>query len=155
MPETDTPDESGFEANYDRMNSQASALHAGATVFVWTAMLGLGGVFSIMFYLWRDWKLGWNVHPALWEPVVAAGVGIAIGLGLSLPFALWLRLQANLVQVQLSMERNTRRTSTRTEETARSMRALADAGMSGEWRVDGVVSDRPGRLDLIGPGDDS
>ncbi|MCP4867209.1 MAG: hypothetical protein GY898_00640 [Proteobacteria bacterium] len=137
-----------LESSMYKMHAQASSLHTGATIFVWTAMLGLGGVFAVMFYLWRDWKLGWNVHPAMWEPLAAAFVGVAIGLGTSMPFAIWLRLQANLVHVQLSMERNTRQTSTQAESTARSIRELADAGMSGEWRVGMGSSDR---LEVLGP----
>lgn len=140
---------SDMEASIYKMHAQASSLHAGATIFVWTAMLGLGGVFAVMFYLWRDWKLGWNVHPAMWEPVAAGLVGVAIGLGTSMPFAIWLRLQANLVHVQLSMERNTRKSSTEAESTARSIRELADAGMSGEWRVAGLGT--TDRLEAIGP----
>ncbi len=140
-----------FESSYDHMQAQASALHAGAKLFVLTAMFGLAGVLSVMFYLWRDWKLGWNVHPAWWEPVVAGVVGLLIGLGLSLPFAAWFRLQANLTHVQLAMERHTRKSSHKAEETARSIRELADAGMSGEWRIANATS---GRLDVIGPVDD-
>jgi len=146
--EPDEHEAKDFEASYFKMHAQASSLHTGSTIFVWTAMLGLGGVFAVMFYLWRDWKLGWNVHPGLWEPALAAIVGGIIGLGTSMPFAIWLRLQANLVHVQLSMERNTRHSSTRAEETARSMRELADAGMSGEWRVGSNTTDR---LAAIGP----
>ena len=124
-----------LERSLQILHQQASALHTGAMVFVGTASLGLSGVFGVLFFLWRDWKLGYNVHPPLWEPLVASLVGGLIGLGLAVPFVIWFRLQANLVHVQLSMEEHTRRASTTAQETVRSIQELADAGMSGEWRL--------------------
>lgn len=137
---------------------RAAALHKGAMVFTWTAMLGQGAVFATMFWLWRDWKLGWNVHPDWWEPVVAGAVGVAIGLGLSIPFVLWFRLQADLAQVTVSMEEHARAQVHRAEETARSIRELADAGMSGEWGIS-TVTERTAALartvdDTLGPTSD-
>lgn len=124
-----------LERSLALLHQQAYALHTGAMVFVGTAMLGLAGVFGVFFFLWRDWKLGYNVHPPLWEPLLAALAGGVIGLGLAVPFVIWFRLQANLVHVQLSMEEHTRRASTTAEATVRSIQELADAGMSGEWNL--------------------
>ncbi len=134
---------------------RAAALHKGAMLFVWTAMIGQGAVFATMFWLWRDWKLGWNVHPAWWEPVVAGGVGVAIGLGLSIPFVQWFRLQADLAHVQVAMEEHARQSVDKAEETARSIRELTDAGMSGEWSV-ASMSERTTNIgptvdDTLGP----
>lgn len=126
---------------------QAAALHKGAMAFVVTAMLGLGGVFAVIFWLWADWKDGYSVHPPLWEPAVAGLLGLVIGLGLSIPFVIWFRLQANLVCVQLSMEEHTRLASSHSEATVHTIRALADAGISGEWRymVSGDLKEPPER----------
>lgn len=123
-----------LERSLQILHQQASTLHTGAMVFVGTSMLGLGGVFGVFFFLWRDWKLGYNVHPPLWEPLLAGLAGGLIGLGLAVPFVIWFRLQANLVHVQLSMEEHTRRASSTAEATVHSIQALADAGMSGEWK---------------------
>ena len=124
-----------LERSLATLHAQASALHKGALVFVGTATCGLAGVFALMYWLVRDWKLGYNVHPALWEPVAAGLMGFTIGLGLAVPFVIWFRLQANLVHVQLSMEEHTRRASFTAEATVQGIQALADAGMSGEWRM--------------------
>jgi hypothetical protein len=124
-----------LERSLQILHQQASSLHKGAMVFVGTAMLGLGGALGVFFFLWRDWKLGYNVHPPLWEPLLAGMAGGLVGLGLAVPFVIWFRLQANLVHVQLSMEEHTRRASFTAEATVQGIQALADAGMSGEWRM--------------------
>ncbi len=129
------------------VRQQASALYKSAVSFVWTAMLGLGGVAAVVFYLLRDWKLGYKLHPAFWEPLVAGAVGVVIGLGLSIPFVIWFRLQATLVHVQLSMEESGRMAHQTAKQTALSIRELADAGMSGEWRLEPVAD----RTESLGP----
>jgi|GEM_PF-3591210 len=111
----------------------SQTLWARAFWLVFTTTTGLSMVFGVMFWLWRDWKLGFGLHPELWEGAVAAAVGAFIGAGLSLPFGYWFRAQAGLMLVQLKMEENTRRAREEAAETARSVRNIAHAGMTGEW----------------------
>ncbi|HCP46400.1 MAG TPA: hypothetical protein DIU15_10175 [Deltaproteobacteria bacterium] len=106
-----------------------------AKTFVATAVLGLAGSAGVIFYLWRDWKLGYGVHPPIWEALTAAIVGGAVGLGLSLPFAFWFLLQAGIARVQLRLEENTRIAGERATETALSIQSIADAGMTGEFML--------------------
>jgi len=124
-----TLEDNGIEA----VRAQAQQLFAMARTFVITAAFGLGGASGVVFYLWRDWKLGYRVHPAWFEPFAAALIGGLIGFGLSMPFARWFQVQAGLVQVQLRMEENTRAASETAEKTAQNIRDLADATMTGEW----------------------
>ena len=124
---------SELELSSERARAQASALDRGALSFLWASVLGLAGVLAVSFYLWRDYRLGWDAHPVWWEPVVAGLVGGFIGFGLAVPFVIWFRMQATLVHVQLSMEEHTRLAEATARETARSIQELADAGMSGEW----------------------
>ncbi len=126
---TVVPVDSGIEA----VRAQAQQLFDMARTFVITAAFGLGGASGVVFYLWRDWKLGYRVHPAWFEPFAAALLGGLIGFGLSMPFARWFQVQAGLVQVQLRMEENTRAASETAEKTAQNIRDLADATMTGEW----------------------
>jgi len=121
--------DNGIEA----VRAQAQQLFAMARTFVITAAFGLGGSSGVVFYLWRDWKLGYRVHPAWFEPFAAALIGGLIGFGLSMPFARWFQVQAGLVQVQLRMEENTRAASETAEKTAQNIRDLADATMTGDW----------------------
>ncbi len=120
-----------------RVRELADTLHKRAFWMVGTAVGGLAAVFGVVFWLWRDWKLGYNVHPELYEPFVAAFIGGLIGLGLSMPFGYWFRIQAGLVLVQLRVEENTRKATETATMTHHSIQALADAGMSGEWRLGG------------------
>jgi len=106
-----------------------------AKTFVATAVLGLAGSSGLIFYLWRDWKLGYGVHPPAWEAFAAAAVGGGIGLGLSLPFAMWFLLQAGIARVQLRLEENTRIAGERATETALSIQSIADASMTGEFML--------------------
>lgn len=115
-----------------RVRELADTLHSRSFYFVATAVSGLAGVSGIVFWLWRDWKLGYNVHPALYEPFVAALIGGLIGLGLSMPFGYWFRIQAGLVLVQLRVEENTRQANEEAARTTQTIQALS-AGMSGEW----------------------
>ena len=115
------------------VRAQAQQLHEMARTFVITAASGLGGVSGVIFYLWRDWKLGYRVHPEWWEGFAAALVGGLIGFGLSMPFGRWFQVQAGLVQVQLRMEENTRSASESSAKTALRIRDLADATKTGEW----------------------
>jgi len=120
--------------NIANVRAQAQRLHAMAQTFVVTAAFGLGGTSGIVFYLWRDWKLGYRVHPEWWEPFAAALVGGLLGFGLSMPFARWFQVQAALVQVQLRMEENTRQASKQAARTAQNIRDLATATATGEWK---------------------
>ena len=115
-----------------RVRELADTLHSRAFWFVATAVFGLSGVSGVIFWLWRDWKLGYNVHPAAYEPVVAALIGGLIGLGLSMPFGYWFRIQAGLVLVQLRVEENTRKATEEAARTTQTIQALS-ASMSGEW----------------------
>ena len=115
-----------------RVRALADTLHHRAFWFVGTAVGGLAAVSGVVFWLWRDWKLGYNVHPALYEPFLAALVGGVIGLGLSMPFGYWFRIQAGLVMVQLRVEENTRQATEEAARTTQTIQALS-AGMSGEW----------------------
>ena len=126
---TVVPVDNGIEA----VRAQAQQLFAMARTFVITAAFGLGGASGVVFYLWRDWKLGYRVHPAWFEPFAAALIGGLIGFGLSMPFARWFQVQAGLVQVQLRMEENTRAASETAEKTAQNIRDLADATLTGDW----------------------
>jgi hypothetical protein len=120
------------DAEAVRVRQLADTLHRRAFWFVGTAVGGLAAVSGIIFWLWRDWKLGYNIHPALYEPVLAAFVGGVIGLGLSMPFGYWFRIQAGLVMVQLRVEENTRMANEEAARTTQTIQALS-AGMSGEW----------------------
>jgi hypothetical protein len=134
------------ETEAEVVRAMARDLYRRAYWLTVTAVLGLGGVFGVMFYLWRDWKLGYNVNPAWFEGPAAGLVGALIGLGLSLPFAHWLRIQAGLVNVQLRMEESMRRTGQHAAETARTMREFADTGLSGEWRARDLGTDTTRRI---------
>ncbi len=125
------------DADAMRARAGAARLYKRAYWFVVTAMVGLGSASSIVFWLWRDWKLGYNVHPAPWEPFVVFFLGGVTAMGLALPFAHWFRIQAGLVLVQLRVEENTRKATETATMTHHSIQALADAGMSGEWRLGG------------------
>lgn len=115
-----------------RVRQLADLLHQRAFWFVGTAVSGFASVAGILFWLWRDWKLGYGVHPALYEPFLAALVGGVIALGLSMPFGYWFRIQAGLVLVQLRVEENTRKATEEAQRTTQTIQALS-AGMSGEW----------------------
>ncbi|MBJ93230.1 MAG: hypothetical protein CMP23_02010 [Rickettsiales bacterium] len=134
--------EPDVERSIDAVRAQAQQLYEMARTFVVTAVCGFGGASGVIFYLWRDWKLGYRVHPEWYEPFVAALVGSLIGFGLSMPFARWFQVQAGLVQVQLRMEENTRAASETAERTAQNIRDLADATMTGEWSAIGLDQKR-------------
>lgn len=125
------------DADALRVRQGADRLYKRAYWFVVTAMAGLGTASSVIFWLWRDWKLGYNVHPAAWEPVLVFILGSITALGLAMPFSYWFRIQAGLVLVQLRVEENTRKATETAAMTHHSIQALADAGMSGEWRLAG------------------
>ncbi len=128
--------EKTIEDETEGVRQQARELYSRSSkAFVGTAVAGLSSVFAVVFYLWRDWKLGYNTHPEWWEALLAGLTGGLIGLGLSTPFAQWFRLQASLVHVQLRMEENTRRTGEQAAATAQSIKEIADAGRTGEWRA--------------------
>ena len=122
-------------SNIEYVRAQAVRLHDMARTFVITAVFGLGGTAGVIFYLWRDWRLGYRVHPGWWEAFAAALVGGLIGFGLSMPFGRWFQVQAGLVQVQLRMEENTRAASEEAAKTSQNIRELADATLTGEWRA--------------------
>lgn len=121
------------EGSIEEVRAQAQQLFDMARTFVITAAFGLGGASGVVFYLWRDWKLGYRVHPAWFEPLLAAILGGLIGFGLSMPFARWFQVQAGLAKVQLRMEENTRTANETAAKTAQNIRDLADATMTGEW----------------------
>ena len=131
---TSSPDDQDAVASsIEAVRVQAQQLYDMARTFVITAAFGLGGASGVVFYLWRDWKLGYRVHPSWFEPFAAVLVGGLIGFGLSMPFARWFQVQARLVQVQLRMEENTRSASEAATKTSQNIRALADARMTGDW----------------------
>jgi hypothetical protein len=125
--------ETDAEVLAHEVNKLSQTLWARAFWLVVTTTGGLAMVFGVMFYLWRDWKLGYGVHPPFYEAAIAAAVGAFMGAGMSLPFGYWFRAQAGLMLVQLKMEENTRRAREEAAETARSVRNIAHAGMTGEW----------------------
>lgn len=133
MNPPDPEQRSEQQDNIEAVRSQARRLHDMARTFVITAASGLGGASGVIFYLWRDWKLGYRVHPEWWEALAAALLGGLIGFGLSMPFGRWFQVQAGLAQVQLRMEENTRQASEEAAKTAQNIRDLADATMSGDW----------------------
>jgi hypothetical protein len=135
----------------EQVSAMAQTLYRRAFWVVGTAVAGLGAVSAIMFYLWRDWKLGYGVHPHFYEAPMAALVGGAIGLGLSMPFGYWFRMQAGLMLVQIKMEKNTRRATEQAAETAEQMKQIAHAGMTGEWSA---LTDSLDKLSTIGPAGD-
>lgn len=144
MPPVSNWDDS-VDAEALRVRELADTLHDRAFYFVATAVCGLAGVSGVIFWLWRDWKLGYNVHPALYEPFVAALIGGLIGLGLSLPFGYWFRIQAGLVLVQLRVEENTRQANEEAARTTQTIQALS-AGMSGEWPTATQANDSSTKL---------
>lgn len=130
------PNEDGD--SIEKVRAQAQQLFDMARTFVITAAFGLGGTSGVVFYLWRDWKLGYRVHPAWFEPFLAALLGGLIGFGLSMPFARWFQVQAGLAKVQLRMEANSRTANETAAKTAQNIRDLADATMTGEWPAQDV-----------------
>ncbi len=133
MNPTDPEQLAEQQATIESVRAQATRLYEMARTFVITAVFGLGGTSGVIFYLWRDWKLGYRVHPGWWEAFAAALVGGLIGFGLSMPFARWFQVQAGLVRVQLRMEENTRQASEEAAKTAQNIRDLGDAISSGDW----------------------
>jgi hypothetical protein len=131
-----------------RVRELADTLHKRSFWFVGTAVGGLAAVSGVVFWLWRDWKLGYNVHPELFEPFVAALVGGLIALGLSMPFGYWFRIQAGLVLVQLRVEENTRQATEEAARTTQTIQALS-AGMSGEWPAAVSPSDSSHQLNPV------
>ncbi len=138
-------DVDSVDAEALRVRELADTLHKRAFWFVATAVGGLAAVCGVVFWLWRDWKLGYNVHPALYEPFLAALIGGLIGLGLSMPFGYWFRIQAGLVLVQLRVEENTRQATEEAARTTQTIQALS-AGMSGEWPTASAPGDSSTRL---------
>ena len=83
----------------------------------------------------------------LWESALAGFFGMVIGLGISLPFFVLFRLQAALAEVDVRTEEHALSTKETTDQVARSIQEIAEAGMSGEWRLSSIE----GLTDAIGP----
>jgi hypothetical protein len=83
----------------------------------------------------------------IWEAGVASGAGMLLGLGIALPFFILFRLQAALAELDVRTEGHALEAKVHAEETARSIQVIAEAGMSGEWRI----SSFEGAADDIGP----
>ena len=83
-----------------------------------------------------------------WEAATAGIFGMLLGLGISLPFFVLFRLQAALAEVDVRTEQHAMKTKATTDRVAKSIQEIAEAGMSGEWRL----SSLQGATSEIGPG---
>ena len=83
----------------------------------------------------------------LWESALAGFFGKVVGLGISLPFFVLFRLQAALAEIDVRTEEHALSTKETTDQVARSIQEIAEAGMSGEWRLSSI----DGLTDSSGP----
>ena len=118
-------------------------------VLVATSVLGLGLFFGVACFYLRS--IGNFSRPPEWEVFLATAGGMLMGFGLSLPFFLWFRLQSALAEVEIKLEQHAREANEQAAATTRSIQELADAGMSGEWRISGLTR----TSDLLNPDKES
>jgi hypothetical protein len=125
----------------------ANGLRRAATLLVVSCVLGLGAGSALTFKFVREHSGLLAPKSTMWEIGVAAGVGMLLGLGISLPFFILFRLQAALAEVDVRTEEHAIEAKAQAAETARSIQEIAEAGMSGEWRISGLKA----ATDDIGP----
>ena len=118
-------------------------------VLVATSVIGLGLFFGVACFYLRS--IGNLSTPPDWEVFLATAGGMLMGFGLSLPFFLWFRLQSALAEVEIKLEQHAREANKQAAATTRSIQDLADAGMSGEWRVSSLTR----TSDLLNPDKES
>jgi len=122
------------EEGNTRVHRLANGLRRAATLLVVSCVLGLGVASGVTCHF-----LITLARPLsgcqLWEALLAGGGGMLLGLGISMPFFILFRLQAELAEVDVRTEGHALEAKARAAETARSIQEIAEAGMSGEWRI--------------------
>lgn len=129
-----------------RLHRLADGLRKAAALLVVSCVLGLGTASGVTCYFLLTLARPLSgCQP--WEAGVAGAAGMLLGLGISLPFFILFRLQAALAELDVRTEGHALEAKAHAEETARSIQEIAEAGMSGEWRI----SSFEGLADDIGP----
>jgi len=140
MDEISDPEESA------RVYRLANGLRRAAALLVVSCVVGLGTASGVACYFLLTLARPLSGCQT-WEALVAAGGGMLLGFGVSMPFFLLFRLQADLAEMDVRSEGHAIEAKARAAQTARSIKEIAEAGMSGEWRISAFE----GLADDIGP----
>ena len=124
----------------------ARGLRRAASLLVVSCVLGIGTASAVACHFLLTLARPMS-GCELWESALAGFFGMVIGLGISLPFFVLFRLQAALAEVDVRTEEHALSTKETTDQVARSIQEIAEAGMSGEWRLSSIE----GLTDAIGP----
>ena len=120
-----------------RVERLADGLRAASAFLVASCVIGLGGSAGVACHFVLTLARPMS-GPEAWEPIAAGLFGALIGLGISLPFLILFRLQARLAELDVRAEAHAREAAERAEQTARSIGEIAEAGLTGEWRISGM-----------------
>lgn len=139
--------EPSLREDNSRLHRLANGLRRASTLLVVSCVLGLGAASGVTCYFLLTLARPLSPTAPIWEAGVASGAGMLLGLGIALPFFILFRLQAALAELDVRTEGHALEAKVHAEETARSIQVIAEAGMSGEWRI----SSFEGAADDIGP----
>ena len=121
----------------EKVERLADGLRLASAFLVVSCVVGLGSSAGVACHFLLTLARPMS-GPEAWEPIAAALFGAMIGLGVSLPFLILFRLQARLAELDVRAEAHAREAAERAEQTARSIGEIAEAGMTGEWRISGM-----------------
>jgi hypothetical protein len=117
-----------------RVHRLANGLRRAAALLVVSCVVGLGTASGVTCYFLLTLARPLSGCDT-WEALLAGGGGMLLGLGISLPFFILFRLQAELAEMDVRSEGHALEAKARAAQTARSINEIAQAGMSGEWRI--------------------
>ena len=130
-----------------RVHRLANGLRRAAALLVASCVFGLGTASGVTCYFLLTLARPLSGCQT-WEALAAGAGGMLLGLGISMPFFRLFRLQAELAEMDVRSEGHAIEAKARAAQTARSIKEIAEAGMSGEWRISTIE----GLADNIGPG---